>query len=158
MTIRAKPTGDAVPSPWMSPPAVARRLADACRSSVHVYTSQVHIPFDNNETPSANALQRVKTCCSCQPHEVKVLVDVSPSTEDPPAGSPRLAVCHLLGTCVARRVTDVSIQFITDSLVSRPNTLRPMSPEAVTPPRFHTQLEGRPSVSSSSDLEPPPAV
>ena len=38
---------------------------------------------------------------------------VSPSTEDPSAGSHRLAVCHLQeGTCVARRVTDVSIQLI----------------------------------------------
>ena len=57
-----------------------------------------------------------------------------------------LPVCHLEeSTCVARRVTDVSIQLATSSLVSRPNTLRRMSPEAVTPPRFHTQLEGQPS-------------
>ena len=63
--------------------------------------------------------------------------------------------CRLppVGACVARRVTGVSIQLITDSLLSRPNTLRRMSLEAVTPPRFHTQLGGRPYISSSSDLE-----
>ena len=83
------------PSRWMSPPPVARSLADACWSSVHVYTSQMHFPFSNNETPSVNALQRVETCCCCQAHEITVLVAAPPSTEDPPAGSPRLAVCHL---------------------------------------------------------------
>ena len=126
----------------MSPPVVDRRLADACQSSVHVLTPQMHIPI-SNETPSANALQRVDTCCCNQTHEVKVLVAVSPSTEDPSFSSPRLAVCHLQeGTCVARRMTDVSIQPITDSLSSRPNTLRRMSPEAaVTTNVPHTTWE-----------------
>ena len=84
----------------MYPPAVARRLADACQSSVHVYTLQVHNSFSDNETPSANALQRVERCCCCQAHADKVLVAV-PFHHRPQIHQPVRP--HLWdGTCVAK--------------------------------------------------------
>ena len=63
----AKPARDAALSPWMYPPASLNDWPTfAYRSSAHVYTSQVHISFTNNGTPSANASPRVETCCCHQ--------------------------------------------------------------------------------------------
>ena len=94
VTIRSKPARDAALSPWMNPPAV-KRLADACRSSAHVYTSRVHISFCNNGTPSANASPRVETCCC---HQLTRSKYSWPLHHRPKIHQPahfRLAVCHL---------------------------------------------------------------
>ena len=66
VTIRAKPARDAALSLCCTLQRSLNGLADACRSSAHVYTSQMHISVSNNGTLSANASPRVETCCCHQ--------------------------------------------------------------------------------------------
>ena len=110
------------------------------------HPSQVHIPFSNNETPSANALQRVETCLllpssrgqSTRGRFTIVRRSISRFTQTcrlPPVGG---HVC-----CMDWRFDSTHHQ------QPRPNTLRRMSQEDVTPPRF-SYTTRRPAENSSS--------